>query len=525
MPPDDGGPSQPARAADRASGRPGGRWPWIALVIAVTLPLAMNLVCFFRQVPLGVPGRLVYPYSPRPLWRLEAVPSLLPVAVVLAAGVWYTASERGGRRRAGLALAAFGLASAGVWSYTAPPDHLKQHIFNMLSPSHDGAFVREALGVRDWREYLRIFPHRARTPPAQMRGTRVVSNPPATTLLVYALRPAVTTLGPDEHAFREELGEDLSHHAEFVEQARLALTFARVVTVLWLLAAVPLYAAARRFLPPAPAAALAVCAVLSPMTLLFTPGKDPAQLLTVALPLWLWVVAQRRGPWWAAAAGAVGVLACMVSLAHVWAALAVLAADVLTAAHRRGELATLWRRGILPALGGGGAAAVGLALLCHANVPATASAVAAAQAEVTRGPDAMPLLQQARGIPLFLLFAGPALWALAAWRLGSGRPPRNSPARDDHARFGRYLLLVTALFMVATVGYTNVETPRLWIPFVPLLLLGGMLQFDQLRRPSRPVSVLLAVLVGLHVVASAAQWTLMDARESELRLITRQFFN
>ena len=73
--------------------------------------------------------------------------------------------------------------------------------------------------------------------------------------------------------------------------------------------------------------------------------------------------------------------------------------------------------------------------------------------------------------------------------------------------------------MIATVGFTNVETPRLWIPFTPLLLLGGALQLSAFRQPGRKAAVLLAVLVFAQFAVSAAQWSLMDARETEMRLL------
>jgi hypothetical protein len=78
--------------------------------------------------------------------------------------------------------------------------------------------------------------------------------------------------------------------------------------------------------------------------------------------------------------------------------------------------------------------------------------------------------------------------------------------------------------MLLTVGFTNLETPRLWIPFVPLLLLGSLLRIEALRQPSRRVALALAVLVATQVTAAALQWSFMDMRETESRLAEQRYF-
>src|SRR5690606_21202439 len=68
-----------------------------------------------------------------------------------------------------------------------PPAYVAQHWFNMASPPQDGAFLEEAEHVNDPGDYLRNFPQRARTPPAELKGTRVVSIPPAATLPAHGV--------------------------------------------------------------------------------------------------------------------------------------------------------------------------------------------------------------------------------------------------------------------------------------------------------------------------------------------------
>jgi hypothetical protein len=129
----------------------------------------------------------------------------------------------------------------------------------------------------------------------------------------------------------------------------------------------------------------------------------------------------------------------------------------------------------------------------------------------------MPLAWQALVIPLFLLFAGPALWAMALWR-----PDR--VVGDPNRRFAFALLALTLAAMLATVGFTNVETPRLWIAFVPLLMLGLALRLPAFAVGGLPWRGLLAALVAAQLTASALQWSFMDMRETEMRLSEQRFY-
>jgi len=492
------------RAADRLD--------WQPLALSALVPLVATILFFNLNVPLGKPDKFVYLYSPIVPQRLLALPWAFLVAALLGGGAWLAFSQRRWSSRAGLILMAAGCLAGSAWAYFAPPQFRHQHFFNMYSPSQDGAFLTEAryvhrVGVRN---YLDDFPTRTETPAEQMRGTRVTSNPPGTTLV------AVATLSLLERspwltraAYRLGTHEELP--PKYAYMVTISTAFACALLLLWLLAGPFLYWSARVFFPPASAAVFTAICLFSPATLLFTPGKDPAQLLTVALPLWLWLLAWRREWAWAAVlAGGAFVFACLVSLVHVWLAAVVFVATILaTPAEQRRRLA--WRAW-LPALGGAAVVVGGLAWFANLNLAATVWSVARAQAEVTRGENAMPLMWQTLGVPLFLLFAGPALWSTAWW---SSRPH----LRDAEARFGLYLMLGAAVVMLATVGFTNIETPRLWIPFTPLLLLGGALRLSVFRQPGRTAGVLLAALVFAQFATSAAQWSLMDAREAEIRLL------
>ncbi len=501
---------------------------WSTLFVAAVAPLVIHILLLRTHVPLGCPGRFVYLYSPVVSWRLAAVPVAIVLAVIPALGVWLSAATDRRRQRTGLGLVVLGATALAAWSYCAPPDYRNQHIFNAFSPAQDGAFLVEGLRIDAVGAYLREFPARAATPPTEMRGTRVVSNPPATTLLVVGLDrllrafPGLAALVPlaDDAEFATVRPARPLEHA-----AQVGLLFFWALTGLWLCAGLFFYAAGRLFCEPPIAATYAFCCVFSPAALLFTPGKDPAQLLTVAVSLYLWLAAWRRGrSLWAVLGGVALACACLASLVHLWVAGVVLTATLLAVFRDRRELRRVLLRVALPACAAA-VVAFGLFRLLGIDWPATALAVARAQREVTCGPEAMPLVWQLLGVPLFLLLAGPACW-IAAVTLPSSKFKPELPAK-----LGGALLLVTAIVLLTTVGFTNLETLRLWIPFVPLLLLGALLRSPLAGHARatdvpalRRTAMLLATLVVVQVAVAALHWSLMDPRETETRLVEQRFF-
>jgi hypothetical protein len=501
------------------TGQPGHR---AGLVLALaTAPFVLNLIAFALRLPLGVPGRFVYLYSPQEVVprRLSAVWPFLALAGGFAAAVRLLGAQRRAFRAAGMALAVLSTLLIAGWTYLAPPDHLNQHTFNMHSPSQDGAFLAEAFKIDNLRRYLTEFPDRARLPPEKLRGTRVISNPPATTVLLYGLRRLIE----NSPRLARWLGQpfDLGDPAltRFRDTATTGRLACWVLTGLWIAAALPLYGLARLFFDPPAALALCVCGLVTPATLLFVPGKDPAQLLTTAVPLWLWFYAvDRRHPVAAALAGSLAVAAAMVSLVHVWLAAVVVVASFGAALSEPAQVRYLARSVLVPAVIGAALTSAALYELCGLNVVNVGWATASAQSSVTRGPGAMPFFQQLLGLPLFAMFCGSASWMSVP--ILFQRATRFSES-TYHTRLGGWLVLCTAAMMLATVGFTNVETPRLWIPLVPLLLLGSWLRA---RKPAAAGAGHLWAVVLLHVALSALQWCLMDMREAEHRLLRESFF-
>ncbi len=513
----------PTDRASKSSAQGGAEGPRFIpiLVLAAIVPLTA-LILFYRfDVPLGCPGRFVYRYSDFVPNRLLATAVAVLLALLPATGVWLLGARSALQRMGGMALVCIGTLLLGIWSYYAPPAHITQHIFNAFSPSHDGAFVIESQMVDSVPEYLAAFPERTRTPPSERLGTRVISNPPGATLLAVGIDRLAQRSPAMRNYMLDPIRDELMPELERMTVVGLWLFV--TLTVMWIAAGPVLYAVARLWLPPMWAAAYAVVTLISPMTLMFTPGKDPAQLLTTAVPLLLWLLAWRRGWAWAGGlAGATFVIALSASLVHLWVAAIVGIVTVLSVGSERAGWWRLALRCALPVTAGAVIMGVTLASVFGLNLLVILPAVARAQATVTRGPEAMPFGWQLVGIPLFILFAGAVFWALAllTWRRRQAVEPNIRSEREVGGRF----LIVTVIVLLLTAGFTNLETPRLWIPFMPLLLLGGFLLLHTSPGWERTARSMLAVLVSLQVTAGALQWSLMDPREAEYRISAGEFY-
>jgi cytochrome b561 len=164
------------------------------------------------------------------------------------------------------------------------------------------------------------------------------------------------------------------------------------------------------------------------------------------------------------------------------------------------------------------------------NIPRTLVAVSARWGEIQRTFVMNRHTWLFIGLPIFLLFLAPGFWALAGLSLRP-RPRRPPWRRPPWMNFGTRLAICTVAvmsFIYVIMGVTY-ELPRLWVAFLPTLLLG--LAIDRpLLRASGPgqhprVARALAIIVLVHVAFTAMHWTLLDAREAEFRLSTKRFYH
>lgn len=502
-------PARPARSLSL------GLWLWGSCLITLGAAVAL----FFADVRLGQ-GYFAILYSPVADWRLQrAIPSLL-LASAAAGSVWALAQRDQSSRIAGRIILSLFMVGAGVWVWWAPPDPASQHAFNFTSRSADGAFVVESLeGIPSTpKEYLRTFPtSRLQQSVQEMRGSRVLSNPPLMTVLVHLIS---RWAAPDHPGSLEQTL--IESHGVAKSDARgiaLALRFSIVLTLIWTLSGFAAYALGRRFLSPAGAGVFAIVATFNPCTVNYAPGKDPGQLLTINLMLWAWFSAwQQRSSLRAALAGALFILGCTSGLIHIWIATIALLATAWQTWTQNGRRGTIGLIHIGLAAAGGAGIVCGIAFLAlDWNIPLTLWAVSAKWTEVNAAIVRSRPVWFFIGLPIFLLFLSPGLWTLFGLAI-----------RHRRWNFGMRLLLCTVtvmLFIYVMLGVTN-ELPRLWIAFLPLLTLGAAAAVPMLQRAAvRPrIAMALAAIVGVQIIFTSLHWTLFDARESEERLLDKRFY-
>lgn len=515
-------------------------------------PLVATWLLFLLQAPLGRPN-FVYPYSSYSWWRFyQALPMLI---LGMAALMWIRVRlkrARGFSRWDGAAISILWAAFVAA-SFAAPPAFVRQHLLNFHSPSHDGAFVLEADEQQSWRTYVAEgFNRRCRLDPEDMRGTRVLSNPPGMTIVAMGLS-ALLLRHPDwEAALHRLLGTDVVEGADQRHRFAVGMLLAALLQLAWGFSTFTFYATARATMDAFAAAVVAACCVLTPATLEFTPGKDPAQLLFVGLIL----LASIRcflfhNPGWGMIAGGGLALSLTVGLIHIWIAAILLVSMVWQTASSRGSARDFIMRCGLPVLGG----FLMIVVLFKsawdwdilAGVVTVARKYPTIQREIIHG------WWTILGLPLFMLFAGPALWILLGAGRWASRPGAASGRADSSDRWARIpaaaspgvpseaalreraaswsgkLLWVSAAAMAYCYFFANnSETPRLWMPFLALLTWALAQRRDWLRAGaagSVSTSRLCLLLLALQIGGSILHWTMMDVRESEMRLTTGRYLN
>ena len=485
------------------------------LALSAVLLLATSIVLHNGEIRLGQ-GSFAYRYSPLYGFRVMRALLCVPLAAAAGATVWFLA-KRPSRRRTGLALLAAVAALLVAWTWWAPPAPVLQHTFNFLSPSHDGAFVLEAKGASGAVEYLRGFNERIQAPPEQFKGTRVVSNPPGMTIIAMGATKVIPPSVESPRAIDRYALATPPNLLKRVEWA-MALRVAFASLLLWGASALFAYLLGRKFLSVPAAGVFALIVLFNPSTVLFSPGKDPAQLLTVIAMLWTGLAGWRRGSiLMSATSGALLMVGSLIGLIHMWVAFATFAAVAWHALRTHESIARLALRTAIPAAAGAAAVVFACWLAMGWNPLSTLLAVQRRWTQVQPTIAVNHTLWMFIGFPIFLVFTSPAYWTTLGLNVRRLR-------RGDG--LGRRLLICTFVTMALTyVLGVPYELPRLWVAFLPPLALGAMIDLPMFhgadaRRVWRP----LAAIVTVQVLFTALHWTMYDARESEYRLLSERLW-
>lgn len=479
-------------------------------------PLAVLFVLYRLKVRLGQP-HLFYRWS-------ELVPLRFWSAVVgitiglIGLHALHRAWSGGGARRAWGAAAGAAYGLLVLWTFVGVPQHVRYHVFNLLSPSHEGAFTIEAQHAGSIRGYVTdMFFRRLALEPEVVGGRRVLSNPPGMTVAaVLAHRLVVASPGLYEWLrgrYRDLAEMDDPEQASWFASS---LVLAIAMTFVWGASIFFGYRLGRLWFPPAAALAIAFACTFNPATMNFTPGKDPVQMASVLAMLWLWMAGHvQRRPWFAAASGVVLCISLMMGLIHLWVFAIAAAATLWEAARGGGGIRSWMLRRAAPAASGAAATSGLLYVTLGWNVPLIVYRVGVRYGEVQQGVIADPFYLTLLGLPLFLLFVGPMFYMVAGWA--------KDRVRDAPATLG-YRLLMCMLAVLAYTYFTanNNETPRLWMPFIPLLLIPLAVRRPDFRMDSPERRGTFLMLMAMQLVVTLLHWSLMDARETEYRIFTTQ---
>ena len=123
---------------------------------------------------------------------------------------------------------------------------MTQQMFNLTSPSADGAFVAQSEGIKSLPDYLRGFDRLIQRSVDQMNGTRVLSNPPGMTIFARL----VSDFPPGRAQLERWLVEDAGVEADGVTPVADALHVAMALCAVWALAGMVAFAWADCFYLP-----------------------------------------------------------------------------------------------------------------------------------------------------------------------------------------------------------------------------------------------------------------------------------
>jgi hypothetical protein len=492
--------------------------PYLAVSAGIFL---VSAIWVAAGLPLSPPGTWTEVYAREPtwvmaLWLAGPAIALLGLAVVLSRPDPAAESLRILRLIAPWLLAALSFWTLKNAVYLRQAGHGTNY-FYFTGTVGPGAFVGQAMNMESPGDYLRRFPEIASAHWGQMGGTRVISNPPGATLLMYGCRRLLEAFPSLQRLYAGDEAQEPPPTAEAPRNVRrvhllraLAMFVPDVFFLLIALGMPPLWCLAHALLPKESAPFAAVTAALIPGLCVFSFEKDAVQL---AMALWFWWALYRcfeaESGWAAFAAGLVLFVGLQFSLAFVVIA-GLGAAVALLALYRKGEVSLERRQVRIVRLAGSFGA--GLVLPAIALWLAVGYEPWKAMLTAWRGHQqyhrelgpSYSVWVWLNLVHLLLFMGAPAAasWLGACWnQIKTGLRERSIRALDP------FLLGVTGVLLLLDLSGVNLsEVPRLWLFFMPALYLAS--ERARLRFGSAPAP--LAAMAALLVlqIAQASVFTI-----------------
>ena len=500
--------------------------------LALTAGLFLfSIIWVAAGLPLSPQGAWEEIYSAEPAWIMALWMVGPGIGLIGLAAACTKRREKPSRLlQAG---APFLLAALSFWSLKSATQ-LRQagpasNYFYFTAAIGPGGFVGQAMKADRAGEYLRDFPAIASRHWSEFGGTRVVSNPPGTTLLIYGCRrmleasPALLRHYASDVAGEEPpSGDDAGESARARLLRALALFVPEVFLLLIALGMLPLWWLAHEFLPASQAPIASVTAALVPSLFVFSFAKDGFQ---VSIALWFWWslcrTVKRGSPGFGVLTGLLLFLGLQFSLAFLVVAVvgfASLGLSALTASGQRGDLddgreeadgrsasATHGAKLRPRRLGTLGAGLVGCclpALLLWLTVGYEAWS---AMLTAFRGHQQYHQnFGQRYGIwvwlnllQLFLFMGAPAA---ASWLVAGFRECRGLIGGSGFRNIDPFFWGATGVLLLLNFSGKNLgEVPRLWLFFMPALYLASERVLSGERDRPAWTGILFAVLQLVQV--------------------------
>jgi len=458
--------------------------PYLAFSAGLFL---LSVFWVIADLPLSPKGAWAEIRAPEPAWVMGAW-IVSPLITLIGLALAVSCLDKAARAARVLRAAAPWLLLPLCFWMLRSAAHLRQegpvltNYFYFTGTIGPGAFVGQAMNIESAGTYLRGFPGIGGSHWGQQGGTRVISNPPGASMLIYGCRRLLEARPWLQEHYAGTSGESVLPPPGAPPDVRRAyLHYALVMfvpDVFFLLIALgmpPLWWLAHVLLPEEQARFPAITAALAPSLFVFSFTKDA---FLVSLALWFWWALYRaaRDQSLPSALGAGLVLFVGLQFSLAFAIVAAIGAcAAFLVQHSRGEAtSSLRERGLTK---------LATAVLAGLVAPALALWLAIGyepwEALLTayrgHGQYVREFGQSYRVwvwlnlVHLILFMGAPAAasWLASIWnQIRTGLRERSLRALDP------YFLSVTGLLLLLNLSGKNLsEVPRLWLFFMPVLYL------------------------------------------------------